>query len=86
MKWHKTNDRRKIKISNLDTRHLINAIMYIKRKAKEGLVIRIGGGHDSDDMWYEEYALYGKKAKKYMNYKIYKRELKRRKVKNPGAQ
>ena len=43
MKWHKTNDGRKIKIRYLDTRHLINAIMYIKRKAKEGLVIRIGG-------------------------------------------
>ena len=80
MKYHKTKDGKKIKISDLDTNHLINIIKYIKRKAKKGLIIRIGGGYDANDMWYDEYELYGKEAKKYMNYKSYKKELKSREI------
>ena len=82
MEYHKTKDGKKIKISDLDTKHLINIIEYIKRKAKLGLVIRIGGGFDANDMWYDAYVIHGKRVKIYLNYKTYKRELKRREIKN----
>ena len=78
MKYHRTRDGKKIKLSNLELEHLINIIKYIKRKAKEGFRIEMGGGQDADDMWYNFYIIYGKEAKKYMRYKAYKKELKRR--------
>ena len=43
------------------------------------MTIRYGGsGNCAEDMWYDEDTLYGKKAKKEMNYKDYISELERR--------
>lgn len=78
MKFHKTKDGKKIKLSDLDTDHLTNIIKWIKRKSEEGLTIGYGGGYDTDDMWYDETTYYGKEAKKKLNYSDYKDELKRR--------
>ena len=51
----------------------------MKKKAVDGLTIRYGGsGNCAEDMWYDEDTLYGKKAKKEMNYKDYISELERR--------
>jgi hypothetical protein len=46
-------------------------------KAKEGVLIRSGGGYP-DDCWYEEEIVYGKKAKRELNLDAYEAELKRR--------
>lgn len=78
MKFHKTKDGKKIKLADLETSHLENIIKWIERKAKEGLTVRMGGGSCAEDMWYDEETLYGKKAKKEMNYKDYISELERR--------
>lgn len=78
MKFHKTKDCKKIKLADLETSHLENIIKWIERKAKEGLTVGMGGGSCVEDMWYDEETLYGKKAKKEMNYKDYISELERR--------
>lgn len=78
MKFHKTKDGKKIKLADLETSHLENIIKWIERKAKEGLTVGMGGGSCAEDMWYDEETLYGKKAKKEMNYKDYISELERR--------
>lgn len=54
--------------------HLLNTINYINRKAKEGIIKRIGGGWDFDSFWYEEEIIKGKEAKRMMKYKKYKKE------------
>jgi len=77
-KFHKTKDGKKINISDLETSHLQNIVNLIKRKSKEGLTIRMGGGYEASDMWYDEETYYGREAKKQMNYKAYKDELKNR--------
>ena len=79
MKFHKTKDGKKILLSDLELSHLENIIKWIEKKAIDGLTIRHGGsGNCAEDMWYDEDTLYGKKAKKEMNYKDYISELERR--------
>jgi hypothetical protein len=79
MKFHKTKDGKKILLSDLKLSHLENIIKWIEKKATDGLPIRYGGsGNFAEDMWYDEDTLYGKKAKKEMNYKDYVSELERR--------
>ena len=53
---------------------------YEERRAKEGITVVFGGGclADVDSLWYDEETYYGKKARNYMNYKKYVKELKRR--------
>jgi hypothetical protein len=80
MEYHITRDGRKIKMCDLETSHLENIIKWIKRKSKEGLLLRMGGGATAEDMWYDEYVLFGKDAKEQLNYKQYKSELKRRNI------
>ena len=43
-----------IKVSEMSNEHLLNAIAYVNRKAKEGMTILHGSaGVDIDDMWYD---------------------------------
>jgi hypothetical protein len=78
MKFHKTKDGKKIKLSDLETGHLENIIKWIERKAKEGLTVRMGGGSCAEDMWYEQETYYGEDAKRQLNFYDYKAELKNR--------
>ena len=78
MKYHKTKDGRKIKLSDLETSHLENIIKWIERKAKEGLTVRMGGGSTAEDMWYDEETYYGEDAKRQLNFSDYKDEFERR--------
>jgi len=79
MKFHKTKDGKKMLLSDLELSHLENIIKWIEKKAVDGLTIRYGGsGNCNEDMWYDEDILFGKKAKKELNYKYYKEEQKKR--------
>lgn len=78
MKFHKTKDGKKIKLTDLETSHLENIIKWIERKAKEGLTVRMGGGSCAEDMWYDEETYYGEEAKRQLNFLDYKAELERR--------
>lgn len=78
MKYHITKEGKKIKLSDLETSHLKNIVKLIKRRAKEGVTISSGGGYFSDEIWYDEETIYGKKAKEHLGYKLYKKELKKR--------
>ena len=61
--------------------HLINTLGWIERKAKEGLtVMHGGGGWDVDSLWYDEDTYYGDEAKYHLNYNIYTKEAKKRKL------
>jgi hypothetical protein len=77
---HTTKKGEKIELEDLEDSHLNNIINWIERKAKEGFVIRMGGGSCSDDFWYEEKTYKGKKALKYLRYKKYVKEQERRKL------
>jgi hypothetical protein len=78
MKYHTTKEGRKIKLSNLELNHLKNIIRWIERKSVEGLTISIGGGTCAEDMWCDEYTIYGEKVFKKLNYYDYKAELSKR--------
>nr|OQX98987.1 MAG: hypothetical protein B6I27_01600 [Erwiniaceae bacterium 4572_131] len=75
---HVTKDGREIPLNKLDLSHLKNIIRWIERKAKEGVKISYGGGVDAEDIWYDEYILYGNDALNELDYKKYIKELKRR--------
>jgi hypothetical protein len=62
----------------METSHLENVIRFIERKAKDGYVIRDGGGSCAEDMWMDEEICYGHDVKKILNYNAYKEELDKR--------
>jgi hypothetical protein len=77
---HKDKNGNETELKDLGLNHLKNIIAYIERRAKEGITVAFGGGciADVDSLWYYEETYYGKKARDYMNYKKYVKELKRR--------
>lgn len=72
-----TADGTEIPIRKLEDSHLLNIERWIKKRAEEGVMIG-GGGLDVDDIWY--YELFDEEALDYFNYKVIKREIKRRKL------
>ncbi len=78
MKFHKTKDGKKIKLADLELSHLKNIIKWIEHKAKEGLTVRMGGGSNAEDMWYDEDTYFGEEAKRQLNFYDYKAELESR--------
>jgi hypothetical protein len=77
---HVTKDGKKIPLNSLEDSHLDNILRLIKKKAKEGVTVFIGGGcGDIEEMWADEIVLYGREAKHHMDYYKYKAEKKRRK-------
>lgn len=78
MKYHIDKNGNKILIKDLKTDHLKNIIKLIERKAKEGLIVRYGGGTTAEDIWYDEDHLFDDDAKKHMNYNDYVAELESR--------
>lgn len=76
---HVTKDGQRIQLSKLDDGHLQNILNLLRRKAKEGIKVRYGGGTTPDDMWYDEDILTGEQALKKLNYYEYLAEQERRK-------
>jgi len=75
---HTTRDGRKIKLCDMSDEHLANTIQLIERRAKEGIIIRIGGGVDLTDLWYDEYTLYGQEVLGALGHGSYIAEQRRR--------
>lgn len=76
---HITKDGKEIDLKDLETSHLKNIIAMIERKAKNGIIIRYGGGGcDIDSMWYEEDFIKDEEALSYMNHSTYVAELNKR--------
>lgn len=78
MDYHRTKQGKDILISDLTLDHLKNIISLIERRAKKGVIKKMGGGHDADEMWYDETILYGEEALKELNYYDYKKGLDKR--------
>jgi hypothetical protein len=79
MKTHTTRDGKEIKLCDMSDSHLEATIKMIERKAKEGLLICMGGGGpDAEDMWYDEETIYGDEVLEYFEYSEYIKERNRR--------
>jgi len=74
---HRTKDGRVMDLSEMTDTHLINTIKYIKRRAKEGVVIQYGAGSDGD-FYYDEEELFGTRAEEFLELPAYVKEAKRR--------
>jgi len=77
---HTTKNGDQIALSKLEDSHLQNIINLMQRKAKEGIIVRYGGGSSADDIWYDEDHLYGEEALAKMHYGEYLAEQKRRRT------
>ncbi len=75
---HKDKNGNTTKINDLTTGHLKNIIRLIRRKAKEGVTIRDGGGSEPDDMWYTEETIRGDEVLRHMHHEMYAAELTKR--------
>jgi hypothetical protein len=64
--------------------HLAATIGRWERLAEEGVRVRSGGGHDSEDMWYDDDVLYGAEALEYLGYADYTAERDRRSFGKPS--
>ena len=78
MKVHITKDGKKIKLCDMTDSHLVATIRMMKRKASEGITVRMGGGSCPDEFWYDEYFIEGKAALEHMGYAAYVKERDRR--------
>lgn len=75
---HRTKDGREIELADLGLGNLKNILSFISKKAKEGVLVRCGGGTTAEDIWYDEDTIYGKEALAELNYDKYQLELSRR--------
>ena len=78
MTTHITKTGKRIKLRDMTDSHLAATIKMLERRAKEGVIISVGGGGDGDDMFYDEYTIYGIEALDQLGYDDYTNELKRR--------
>ena len=75
-----TKNNIRIKYKDLKNNHLLNILKFIEQKAKEGLMIRTGGGMCPDDFWYDEYEIIDEEVLEHFNYKELLKEAKKRKL------
>ena len=68
---HRTKDGSQIPLDQLTDSHLANIISFLERRATEGVKIYQGGGICAEDIWYDEYILYGQEALDHLNYYLY---------------
>jgi len=73
MFYHTTRDGKKIKLKDMDDRHLVNTIKMLEGQAESGIKIYYG-----DDYYRDEDTLYGQDALDYLDYDEYIEEVERR--------
>lgn len=78
MKIHTMKDGSKIELRDMTDSHLGATIRLLERRAKEGVTVRMGGGDCAEDMWYEEFTIYGDRALERLGYADYVKERDRR--------
>ena len=64
-----------IPYKKLELSHLQNIIKWIEKRAKDGWIVRNGGGTCPDDFWYDEEEISGDEVKEYFGYETLKEEL-----------
>jgi hypothetical protein len=79
-KYWETQSGHEIEYKKLEDSHLLNILKWIERRAENGMTVKIGGGHDVEDMWYEEWEISGDEVKERYDYKGLLKEAKRRKL------
>lgn len=77
-RYHVTKDGKRIKLSDMTDSHLANTIALLERKASKGVIVTDGGGFTSEDMWFEQYTIYGREALEHLNYYKYIEEQQKR--------
>jgi hypothetical protein len=80
MKYHTTKNGKRILLKDMTIDHLKNTILWIERKAANGITVRSGGGSTAEDIYYDEETYSGEKALKLLNYYSYKAELSKRTI------
>lgn len=75
---HTTRMGTNIRIDAMEDSHLINTMAFFKRRAKEGVHVREGGGSSPDDFWYDEHVVYGEEALEHLNFRAFEEEAIRR--------
>lgn len=78
MSYWVTKDGRRIAYKNIDDRHLMNILRFIEKMAIDGYVVRSGGGGSIDEIWYDEYTIYGEEVYNFFDYYGLLKEAKRR--------
>lgn len=82
MKYWTTADGTEIPYRKLEDSHLLNILKLLKRLAKNGITIEIGGGAwDIEDMWYDSWEEKGQEVLDRYDYKGLLKEARRRKLK-----
>lgn len=69
-----------IEYREIENKHLIAILFWIKDRAEKGITVFNGGGFDPDDMWYDEYELQGSEVLKRYDYANLFKEAIRRKI------
>lgn len=71
MKYWKTKKGEKLLIRDMETSHIENCIQMLEKKIKEGRTMVIhAGGHDADDMYYDEEDITEEIEEQILNFKI----------------
>jgi len=83
-KYWTTREGDEIEYKKLKNDHLLNILKWIKRRAKNGMIVTEGGGNwfEPDTFWYDEYEIKGKEVKERYDYAGLLKEANRRRLFN----
>lgn len=77
---HTTRDGTRMRIADMDDRHLLNTTRMLERVAEQGVLKMMGGGDSPENFWYDEEVVYGSEALEALGYDAYVTEARRRKL------
>lgn len=76
-----TKDKKIMLVSEMTDQHLLNAIAFVKQRAKEGVdgVFNLGFNGDNSNIEYEYFTIYGKEVEDHFNLEALLKEKESRK-------
>jgi hypothetical protein len=78
--WLTKNDE-EIEYKKLEDDHLLNILKWIKKRAKDGMVLEVGGcGPEESDYWHDSWEIRGDEVLEHYDYEGLLGEAKRRKL------